>query len=169
MLLTFIVAVIIVAADQTAKFWVETVLRETGDIPLWDGVFHFYYVENTGAAFGMLPGFKWVFLALSAAAALCIAAFVIYRRRGFHWSLYLPLGMIMGGAVGNMIDRIRLGYVLDFMYFKLVNFAIFNVADASLVVGSILLGAYLLFIHERVSKRRGADKEECGAVLQDGQ
>jgi signal peptidase II len=168
LLLTFIVAVIVIAADQASKFWVETVLRKTIDIPIWNGVFHFYYMENTGAAFGMLPGFKWVFLALSATAALLIAAFVIYKRRGLHWSLYLPLGMIMGGAVGNMIDRVRLGYVLDFMYFKLINFAIFNVADASLVVGSILMGVYLLFIHERVSKRRSAKKEECGAVLHDG-
>ncbi|NLG36846.1 MAG: signal peptidase II [Clostridiales bacterium] len=169
MILTFAVAAIVLLLDRLTKMWVLGTLKPVGDIPLWEGVFHFHYTENTGAAFGMLPGFRWVFLALSAAAALIIAGWVIYRRRGLHWLAYMTLGLILGGAVGNLIDRIRFGYVLDFLYFKLIDFAIFNVADMGLVAGSILLGVYLLFIHERHT-HGGKDTGDSGGetVLHDG-
>lgn len=76
-----------------------------------------------------------------------------------HPLLKVALGLVIGGALGNFIDRITLGYVVDFLYFKLINFAIFNVADSALVVGCILMGIYILLIHDRYTRQMKRPEE----------
>jgi signal peptidase II len=116
-------------------------------MPLLQDIFHLTYVENTGAAFSMLRGkvgFLIFFTAL-VLIGLCIMLIVSIRKKESK-VLLVALAMVIGGAIGNMYDRIVLGYVVDYFDFRLINFAVFNVADVFVVCGSILLGIYLIFI-----------------------
>ena len=116
---------------------------------IWTGVFELHYLENRGAAFGILQGQKVVFL-ICTAAVLAILAF--YYNRMPVKKRYLPMrivGILLGaGAVGNLIDRMMQSYVVDFLYFKLIDFPIFNVADCYVTVGAILLAILILFVYK---------------------
>jgi signal peptidase II len=103
------------------------------------------YVENRGAAFGILQGQRWIFIVLTVVIAAAIAYYLI-KIPNKEIFLKTALSLVLGGAVGNLIDRVRLGYVVDMFDFTLINYPVFNIADSSLVIGSILLGYYLLFI-----------------------
>ena len=142
-MITIIIAAVLAVADQVSKFFVLRDLMPVRDIPIWDGVLHLHYIENTGAAFGMLPGFKWVFLILSTLFVIAVFIFVLIKRKELDLMVLISLGIITGGAIGNNIDRFRFGYVVDFIYVKIINFAIFNIADSCIVVGGILLGIYI--------------------------
>lgn len=152
MLWVYIIAMLAVALDQLSKRLVELQLKPIGDIPLIDNVLHLTYVENTGAAFGMLSGMRWFFIFASVAAVIGIAVYISRRKMPFHRLELVSLGMIMGGAIGNLLDRLLLGRVTDFIYVKIINFAIFNVADSFVSVGAVLLCVYMLFIHEKYAK-----------------
>ena len=125
MLLNILIPLIGVVADQLVKYWASTALREAGTIPLWEGVFHLTYCENTGAAFSLLSGHRWVLLAVTAAAL--IGMFVVlsknYMKNAFGRT---SLRLIIAGAVGNMLDRFLLGYVVDMFDFRLIDFPVFN-------------------------------------------
>ena len=161
MLLSLGIAVAAVILDQLTKYWVQTGLQPVGDIPLWEGVFHFHYARNTGAAFSMLEGQMWIFFLFTLVAVGGLGWYLVRYRRGMHPLLRVAIGLIIGGAIGNFIDRVALGYVVDFLYFKLINFAIFNVADSALVVGCILMGVYILFVHEKYTQAQTGTKEEA--------
>ena len=149
MLISLTIAVAAIVLDQLTKHWAQTSLQAVGDIPLWEGVFHFHYARNTGAAFSMLEGHNWFFFIFTVVVVAGMSWYLFRHRKGMHPLPQVALGLIIGGALGNFIDRVSLGYVVDFLYFKLINFAIFNVADSALVVGCILMGIYILLIHER--------------------
>lgn len=149
MWISLAVAAISLAADQLSKQWVTRVLQPVGDIPLWDGVFHLTYARNIGAAFSMLEGQLWFFVLFTLAASVAILYVTFRYRNSLPILLRITLGLILGGAVGNLIDRLLYGYVIDFLYFKLINFAIFNIADCCVVIGSILLGIYILFFYDK--------------------
>jgi signal peptidase II len=151
-MITIILAAVLVAADQISKFFVLRDLKPVSDIPLWDGVLHFHYAENTGASFGMLPGLKWLFLVLAILFVIAIFVFVIVKRGKIDKFALISLGLVCGGALGNAVDRIRFGYVVDFIYVKIINFAIFNIADSCIVVGGILLAIYVLFFYKEEEK-----------------
>ena len=85
--------------------------------------------------------------------------YLFRHRRDMHPLLRVALGLVIGGALGNFIDRVTLGYVVDFLYFKLINFAIFNVADSALVIGCILMGIYILAVHERYTRQMKQPEE----------
>jgi signal peptidase II len=86
--------------------------------------------------------------------------FVLIKRKNIDTFALVTLGLICGGALGNAIDRIRVGYVIDFVYVKLINFAIFNVADSCIVVGGILLGVYVIFIYKEPHEKDMPKMEE---------
>lgn len=153
MLWVYIVALAAVALDQLSKRLVELQLQPLADVPLIYGVLHLTYIVNTGAAFGMLNGARWFFVIISAAAVVGITIYIQRRKMPFHRLELLSLGMIMGGAMGNLLDRTLLGHVTDFIYVKIINFAVFNVADSFVSVGAVLLCVYLLFIHEKYVRR----------------
>ena len=115
------IAAAVVAADQITKFYVAAYLREIGSLPLIENVFHFTYVENTGAAFGMLSDRRWIFMVFSSVALVGIAVFAVINRRGNMFA-NVSLALIFGGGVGNMIDRIVLGYVIDFIDVRAIKF-----------------------------------------------
>lgn len=152
MILSIVIAAVVLAADQLTKHWAQNILQPILDIPLWDGVFHFHYARNTGAAFSMLEGQSWVFYIFTVVVVAVMGWYLVKNFRTMHPLLKVNLGLIIGGAVGNFIDRVMLGYVVDFLYVKIINFAIFNVADSALVVGCILLAVYILFIHDKYTE-----------------
>ncbi|MBQ1251166.1 MAG: signal peptidase II [Clostridia bacterium] len=137
MLLYLLLAALMVVADQLIKYWTVTVLQPIGSIPLWEGVFHLTYVENTGAAFSMLEGRQGFFIVVTVAAFLFMA--YLYKTGMIRGVLgNLCIAFILGGAVGNFIDRLRLGYVIDMFDFCLINFAVFNFADICITIGGAL-------------------------------
>lgn len=162
MLITLLLALLVILGDQISKMQIVQNMQPGQDIPVIDGILHLHYAQNNGAAFSMLPGMWWVFALAAAAAALAIIIYIATRKTRMHWLCLMSLGFILGGALGNLIDRVRTvdHHVIDFIYVKVINFAIFNVADSGVTVGAILLCVYLLFIHEKFMKKLRADKPE---------
>lgn len=128
----------IVVIDQVTKLLAVTYLEPIDTLPIIEGVIHLTYLENRGAAFGMLAGAPWVFNTFSVIAIIAILCYLFLGQA--ETKLYsIPLVMIAGGGIGNMIDRAALGYVVDFIDFRLINFAVFNGADSFVSVGAGLL------------------------------
>jgi len=141
----FILTGIIVLIDQISKYFAQTYLSKVNTFPLIQDVFHLTYKENTGAAFSILMG-KQTFLILVTTFVIVILLGLLYKTLGTSQALLsLSLAFIIGGAIGNLIDRVRLGYVVDYFDFTLTNFAVFNVADSFVVVGTIILSYLILF------------------------
>lgn len=138
MILTIIAAAAVLLLDQGTKYWFG--LRDGILIP---GVAEISFVANRGISMGLLAGSSSWVLALIGMAALAGAAYFISRHatRGLQ---RVCLGMVVGGGFGNLLDRLRLGYVTDFINLLFVRFYVFNIADAMIVVGMILLGITLL-------------------------
>ena len=142
-----IIAIVLgVALDQYTKALAVKHLAD-GPIPLIEGVFELKYLENRGAAFGMLQNQQTFFLIVTILTLILMT--ILYIRMP-HTKRFLPLRIclisIVAGAIGNMIDRVTLKYVIDFFYFKLIDFPIFNVADIFATCASILL-ILLLFVY----------------------
>ncbi len=132
-----------VALDQISKLLIVRFLEQGESIPLWEDVLHITYVKNPGAAFGMLSDNRWVFMTVSTVAIIAVLFYLI-KFRPTDKLLVISLSMIVGGGIGNMIDRILLKYVIDFIDFRLINFAVFNVADSFVTVGAGILILYLI-------------------------
>lgn len=142
-------AVIVVGSillDQVTKYWAVKELMPIGSTILWEGLLGLRYVENTGAAFGMMKGQRWFFIILSTVAIIAISIYLIKYRRTVPSLLGIALAMIVGGGIGNQIDRILNGYVVDFFEFLFIDFAIFNVADCFVTVGAFLIIFDMLFV-----------------------
>jgi signal peptidase II len=124
-------------ADRAAKYWVRGHMEIGESIPVIPGFFHLTYILNPGAAFGFLPGQGWLFAAAGFAA---IGALIIFRRRimALPAAVGCCLGMIAGGAAGNLFDRLTIGKVVDFLDFKVWSY-IFNLADSAIVVSGVVL------------------------------
>ncbi len=153
MLQVFIVA-FIVTLDQLTKYLAKTYLKPVGSVPLIQDVFHFTYVENRGAAFGILQNQRWLFIALTVVVSAAIV-YYLFIRTPENIVLTIALSMILGGAIGNLIDRLRLGYVVDMLHFTLIDYPVFNVADSFVVIGTILLAYYILFMADSGEKLFG--------------
>ena len=119
-----------------------------GTVAVWPGVFHLTNIHNTGMAFSMLEGARWFFLVVTLAAFVLLAV-VIWKKWITHPLGLWALAAIAGGAVGNLIDRIRFGYVVDMIEVEFMRFAVFNVADCFVVCGAILLVVYALFFDKK--------------------
>ncbi len=141
--------VLLVALDQWTKLLAVRHLMGQAAVPILDGVFELHYLENRGAAFGILQGQKGIFL-LCTALVLVVLAFYYNRMpvTGRFRLLRLVGVLLSAGAVGNLIDRMQHSYVVDFLYFKLIDFPIFNVADCYVTVGAVLLAAAILFVYK---------------------
>ena len=142
MIYWFLLMIAMVFADQLTKWLAVILLKGEGSFPLWKGVFHFTYVENTGSAFGMLKDARWVFMSLSVVLIVGLLAFFVYYYKKITPLMRLACIMIVAGGIGNMIDRVLVGYVVDFFDFTLIDFAVFNVADSFVCVGA---GLFILW------------------------
>lgn len=146
----WIVALIGLIFDQLTKTIVLQTFPEVGDtIPLWNDVFHFTYVQNTGAAFSIFTdGVHWLRW-LSLLVSLGLMALAWFGDRLTIWE-QLGYGFILSGAMGNGVDRFLFGFVVDFLDFRLINFPVFNIADVCINIGIACLLLNIVF-YERFS------------------
>lgn len=165
MLAAFITAAICVITDLITKLMAVRFLYPDGSVAVVEGVLHFTYVENPGMAFGMLSERREIFLFASVVMLIALTAFLFYFRKEANLWLKLACGLVIGGGIGNMIDRVRLGYVVDFIDFCLFDFWVwvFNVADAAVCVGVFMLSLYLIADSVKLSreKKRAALESEA--------
>ena len=144
-----IVCFLLIWIDQYTKQLAVLHLKDQPSYSIVDGVFELNYLENRGAAFGMLQNQKGFFLLISAIVLIAIAYILIKIPDNRKYNiLHILLVLIASGAIGNMIDRIRLEYVVDFFYFVLINFPIFNMADIYVSVACVLLAIVMLFVYK---------------------
>lgn len=138
-MITILTAFLICVLDQAVKWFVQTSMTLGESIPLIPHVFHLTYIINPGAAFGILADQRWFFLAI---VGVLFILFFIYRNRIPKRPVYFPVavGMLLGGALGNGIDRVRIEGVVDFFDFRI--WPIFNVADIAICVGVGLIVFY---------------------------
>lgn len=165
MLIYIILGIALVAADQLIKRWVAENLMPVkvmdfirfGDFE----ILGLRYCENTGAAFSSFSGARWF---LTVLVTVMLVALLIFTVRYKHKrTLFLVSSvMIMSGGVGNLIDRVRLGYVIDYLDVKLFNFAVFNFADICVVLGAFLLLIFLFFIEPKIIN---AEKEQANEQI----
>lgn len=153
MVLACVIAAVAILLDQLTKIWIVGLTGgiEGASLPVLPGVLDFTYVKNTGAAFGIFSGATWVLTVLTV-IALAVLVFWVLKNKHKSLFFFISAGMVLGGALGNMIDRVFLGFVRDFIHFNLP-FAVFNVADAFVVVGAILLCIYILFMDPEMKKK----------------
>lgn len=144
-----IIITVLVWLDQFTKNLAVTGLMGKPDKILIEGVLQLHYLENTGAAFSMLSGKTEIFLyttPLIFGIVFAIYLLIPYKRKFMPLSLCLLL--IMAGAIGNHIDRVEMRYVVDFIYFSLINFPVFNVADIYVTVGVFITAFLIVFYYK---------------------
>lgn len=158
-----IFGIVLVAADQIIKYWAAEVLmpvKEMSFIHFGDiEILGLKYTENTGAAFSSFRGEKWFLIGFVSLMLVFLVVFTIkykYKRPVFLISSV----MIISGGLGNLIDRIRMGYVIDYLDVKLFNFAIFNFADICVVLGAAIMLAFILFAEPKLAKADEEQKEQ---------
>ncbi|MEE0970551.1 MAG: signal peptidase II [Clostridia bacterium] len=152
MLIWFLIIIGTIVLDQGSKHLVSEFLTKVDTLPIIKDVIHLTYHENTGAAFGILKDNRWVFLIISTVAIVAITVYIIKYPPKNKW-FGVGLSFIVGGGIGNMIDRVLAGYVVDFIDFRLINFAIFNVADSFVCIGAVLVAVYVIFFSEDTVKK----------------
>ncbi len=134
--------------DILTKILAKIKLEPRHTIPLWDDVFHLTYVENRGIAFGMFGGGRIVFIILT---ILVLGGLLWFFRKSEVKTFWLRFGtgLVVSGAIGNLIDRIFRGYVVDFLDFRLIDFPVFNVADIAVCVGAVMLVIHCFISDEK--------------------
>ena len=162
MLIWLAVIIVTVFLDQLTKYLTVLHLKPIDTLPIIEDVLHLTYVENTGAAFGMMKDARWVFMVTSTAAIIGILGYMIHRvyikKEKMPWMEALSLSLIVGGGIGNMIDRTMLGYVVDMIDCRFINFAVFNVADSFVCIGAGLMILYLMILTVKEYKAEKAAK-----------
>lgn len=150
MIFYFILAILFAIADQIVKFWVVANLELGEQVNFIPDIMSLFHIRNTGAAWSIFEGKMWFFTIISL-VAIVVFSYLIYKyhRNGKLFSIAIAL--ILGGTLGNFIDRIRLGYVVDMFKTDFISFPIFNLADVELTVGVFLIFIYIIF-EERFKK-----------------
>lgn len=133
----------LIGLDQISKFLAVKYLVNIGSIPIIKDIFHLTYVENRGAAFGMFQNNQMIFVVVALAA--CIFGLYYLYKNQLNLLGKSAIILIIAGAIGNLIDRVRLGFVVDYFDFRIVWNYVFNVADVFVVIGTILLCIYIIF------------------------
>lgn len=141
-----------IAIDQAFKLLVLQQLRPLGQLELIPGFFSLTYVENRGAAFGMLENHQWLFISVTAVVCVAIAALLVFYR-GHTALTRTALALILSGGIGNLLDRVRYGYVVDYLHFHFFP-PVFNFADICVTVGCCLLILYLLLFADDKGRPR---------------
>ena len=148
--MNFIIGLIFASSilvDQLTKSWAVNVLNDGSSIKVIGNFLRFTYAENRGAAFSILQNQRWFFIVVTI-VMLIVLAYIFFRTKNINKLSRLSIAMIAGGAIGNFIDRLMLGYVIDFIdvrFGSFYNFPIFNIADSFVVCGTILMIFLILF------------------------
>ncbi|WP_184403593.1 signal peptidase II [Geomicrobium halophilum] len=153
MAIYYLLALVIIIIDQFTKWLVATGMELGESIPVIEDVLHITSHRNAGAAFGMLQGQMWLFFIVTAVAVVAVLYFIHTLGKSSLW-YGIPLGILLGGTIGNFIDRLLQGEVIDFIdvYIGTYSFPIFNIADSALTVGIIIL-IVKMFMDERKEKK----------------
>lgn len=157
-----IIAIVILSVlffDVLSKYLtVQILIPAGGEITVIPRILNFCYVENTGAAFGILKNHRWIFMTLSILLIVFIFAFLI--KTGIKHKLFvISASLILGGGIGNMIDRIFVGYVVDFIKVTFIDFPVFNIADSAVVIGALLLSVYFVFYDKKYFNGTSVNKQ----------
>ncbi|MCR5092583.1 MAG: signal peptidase II [Lachnospiraceae bacterium] len=149
LLIDLLLTILLIAGDRLSKYYAVKGLKDRPAVPLIKGVLELNYLENHGAAFGMLQNQK-IFLILIAALILIVICYVLLMipEDKKYIFIHLLLSLLSAGAVGNMIDRLQNDYVVDFIYLVIIRFPIFNVADIYVTVAAFLLVILFLFYYK---------------------
>ena len=159
MLYTFLFLILVVI-DQVVKFLVRANIPLGESIPFIPYVMDLTYVQNTGAAFSLLREHTWL-LTIVTAALMAVIAVILWKKIFPHPLAMWTLTAVLGGGLGNLIDRVRLGYVVDMFNFQFMTWPVFNVADILVVCGVIGFAAYYLLLDDKV-RPHPAGKREAG-------
>jgi signal peptidase II len=153
------IAGLVVVADQVTKYAVRISIDPNQSVPVIKGLFYFTHIRNTGAAFGMFSQKQPVFVA---ATVLAIVLIIVYhlKTKETDFLFNAALGLELGGAVGNLIDRISQGWVTDFIHVP--NFPVFNIADSAIVAGVALL--IIVMLRDIVRERREKETDVSDSV-----
>lgn len=149
-----IFVVIATVLDQLSKLWVVNNIPLHGEIPVLSGIFHLTYAQNTGAAWSMLSGMQWLFLLIFLAFTLGIIWESSKKRWPFTTFDRWCIAVVYAGGLGNIIDRIRLGYVVDMIEVEFIDFPVFNLADCCITCGCIALVVHLVFFNREFWKEK---------------
>jgi signal peptidase II len=144
----FILALIIVIIDQCSKWLIRQKIPLNKSIPIIDKFVYITHVTNVGAAFGMFPNGKLFFILISTISITAITILIL--KFSFNLIITISIGLILGGISGNLIDRIFLGSVTDFIDLKF--FSVFNIADSSITIGTIIILLYYIATWKKPSK-----------------
>ena len=146
-ILPIIAVVILILLDQGTKFWALAGLKPIHNMTLVEGFMDLTFVENRGVAFGMFSGQRWFILLLTGIIAVGLIWFYkTMPKKKEYFPLRVSLVLVLSGAIGNIIDRLFRGYVVDFFEFTFFEWPVFNVADIYVVVGVILLALMIIFV-----------------------
>jgi len=162
LIMQIILFILLTAIDQISKICMSDLLHHNGDITLIPGVLKLHYLENTGAAFGIFQGRQWIFYILTAVIlGIIVYLFIRLYRAIFRYSgsdagtvsrilcFGYGLTVLCSGAVGNLIDRIAYGYVIDFICVLFIDFPVFNFADICVTISAIFLVIYFIFVYKK--------------------
>jgi signal peptidase II len=155
-MLYVVFAVLIAVLDQVFKHWITSVLATGGQIDLIPGILHLTYVENRGMAFGFMneANTRWILLGITAVCVVIVIILMVKCRR-MGTGTMLALSAVLGGALGNAVDRLLLGYVVDMFELEFIYFPVFNIGDCFITVGAILFVlCYLVHAHKEKKCRQ---------------
>lgn len=141
-----VIVAILIGLDQIIKYWALNYLQVVESIPVINNIFNLTYVENRGAAFGMLQNNQTVFIVVAAIAS-CYGLYYLHTKKVNNIGK-TGIILVISGAIGNLIDRVRLGFVVDYLDFHIIWNYVFNLADCFVVVGTILLCIYIITSEE---------------------
>ena len=153
-----LIAAVIVLADQIIKFFVLNELKPIGTVKVIDGVFNLTYVENRGVAFGIFQDMRWVFVAVTC-ILLFLIIFYMFKKRPKGKLFYICAGMIIGGGVGNLIDRLVHGYVVDYLAVSFFP-PVCNFADYCITIGVFILVIYVIFFSDLLNSKEEYEEED---------
>lgn len=159
--MVYILAVLLcVAADQALKLWTVANLDLYESAPLLPGIVELKYIQNTGGGFSILTGHTWLLAALTA-VLMAVLVYLLVKKIFTHPLAVWTLVLIIGGGLGNLIDRVRLGYVVDMFNLQFMRYPVFNIADIFVVCGAIGFAAYYLLLHDKLMKQVETKPEEA--------
>lgn len=148
----FLSIFVLILIDQVTKYFITANMKVYDSIVVIENIFHLTYVRNFGAAFSILQNKKIFFVVITVIVAMGIIFTIAKYSKGMHRAMLYSLALILAGAIGNLIDRIRLGYVIDFFDFRI--WPVFNIADMCVVCGCILITYYMFFIEPKTKHNR---------------
>ncbi len=152
-LIMLLLSVLFIAIDQILKFLVVEYLKPVGIKTIFNDFLSLDYVENRGAAFGILQNQRWLFIVITVVIS-ALLIFALFRYRYHEFFSYAASSLIVGGGIGNLIDRVLYGYVVDYIHFSFFP-AIFNFGDCCVTVGTAFLLLHILFF---TGNERGPEK-----------